>query len=90
MYNKEMKQNKNVNYLEIHETKYFNLPVRVFTIENNDYYKSFPWRYEIEFEGRLVQFSGIPNYVETRAKALKRAWYRAKWLSEGVFNNKYR
>lgn len=81
---------KNKKYLQTIEKNYFGLNVRAFTIyESVNHYYSFPWSFEIEFNGKLIQFAGIPNKVETHRKALKRAWYRAKWLSN-EWNNHYK
>lgn len=83
--------NKKTTYCESYTAQYFGLNVRVYTTENSLYYYSaFPWMYEIEFNGKLIHFTGIPNYLETKRKALKKAWYRAKWLSENTFNEKYK
>jgi hypothetical protein len=86
-----MKKNKNLNYEQTFETSYFGLSIRVFTTtESETYYTSFPWRYEIEYDNKIISFSGIPNYLESKRKALKKAWFRAKWISDGEFNNKYK
>ena len=85
-----MKKNKNLDYTETFETMYFGLKIRVFKTQASEkYYASFPWRYEIECDEKLISFSGVPNYLESKRKALKRAWFRAKWLRDGTFNNKY-
>lgn len=50
----------------------------------------YPWRYEIITPtGKHLHFSGVPNQLETRRAALKKAWWRAKWISEGTFEKKY-
>jgi hypothetical protein len=54
------------------------------------WYGTIPWRFSItEPDGREWQFSGIPNYLETKRKALKRAWYRVKWMREGTMGEHY-
>lgn len=55
---------------------------------------SYPWKFRIlaSKPGERYQwiwFAGIPNKCGTRRSALKRAWYRCKWLSEGRFEEYY-
>jgi hypothetical protein len=70
--------------------QYFGINCRAFTTPGSEEsYSMFPWSFEIEFEGKLIQYSGIPNMVETKEKALKRAWYRCKWLAEGTYDQHY-
>lgn len=86
-----MLRNETCEYVDVYETIYFGLKVRAFTTKGTlKYYSSFPWCFEIEYQGKIVSFSGIPNHVETKRKALKRAFYRAKWLDEGTFSRHYR
>lgn len=40
-------------------------------------YKNVPWRFSVEHDGRIRNFTGIPNYCVSRRQALKRAWFRA-------------
>lgn len=35
-------------------------------------------------------YAGTPNYCVSKRSALKRAWYRAKWLSDGTYNDRYK
>ena len=71
--------------------EYFERKVIAYTTKNsNKYYSSFPWCFAVEHKGKIQNFYGIPNYVETKAKALKRGWYRAKWMHDGTWNNHYR
>lgn len=51
----------------------------------------FPWCFKIITpDGRELVFAGVPNQMETSAQALKRAWWRCKWLSDGTYNQRYR
>lgn len=85
-----MIKNSNHDYVEAFETVYFGLKVRAFTTQNTlKFYSSFPWTYEIEHNGKLITFHGIPNMRETKRSALKKAYYRAKWLDEDTFNTHY-
>jgi len=70
--------------------EYFGYLVVAYTCTNSiRWYRSFPWNFAIYDEGAWVHFWGIPNKVETRRKALKRGWYRAKWLSNGTWRQHY-
>lgn len=69
---------------------YHDCEVTAFRTENTEkYYRSFPWRFSVKYNGVRHGYVGIPNYVETKAKALKRGWYRAKWFKDGVYHNHY-
>ncbi len=67
---------------------YFGCTVSVF---KNQFTKDsiYPWIFTVEHQGNVRQFGGGPNSCLRRAQALKRAWYRAKWLSEGVWDEHY-
>ena len=70
--------------------EYFGHLVVAFTCTNTlRYYRHFPWSFAIRDGDAWLHFAGIPNVVETRAKALKRGWYRAKWLHDGTWNQHY-
>ena len=69
---------------------YFGCKVTAFKTENTEkYYPAFPWRFSVRFNDKRHEYYGIPNYVESRARALKRGWYRAKWFSENTYDMKY-
>lgn len=75
---------------ESHIKIYFDCEVTAFTTVNSlEYYPAFPWRFSIKHEGKVREYSGMPNYVETKRRAWKRGWYRAKWLSEKTYFNRY-
>lgn len=71
---------------------YFGCEVTAFKTDNSvKWYKSFPWRFMVKDQkGVIHRFVGIPNYVETKAKALRRGWFRAKWLSDGTYGDRYK
>lgn len=71
-----------------HSAEYFGYKVTVFEV-GGCYPGPFPWRFSIEGNGRKLGFSGMPNYCETKASALKRAWWRCKWLADGTFDKRY-
>ncbi len=51
---------------------------------------AYPWCLRIEGPGGTWTFGGIPNCCETSRQALRRGWWRAKWISEGTFDNRYK
>lgn len=69
---------------------YFGFQVVAYTTANSmKHYSFFPWNFAIRDEFGWRHYYGIPNKVETRAKALRRAWYRAKWLHDGTYGQHY-
>jgi hypothetical protein len=80
------------NVLESATKEYFGSKVTAFRTENSQkYYPAFPWCFSIEdLNGIIRHFNGMPNHVETRAKALRRGWWRAKWLCNGTWNKHYK
>lgn len=46
---------------------------------------SYPWMFRVEDH----IFCGIRNKCATRLSALKRAWWRAKWIQDGTFADRY-
>lgn len=50
----------------------------------------YPWTFKVTRpDGVTHCFAGIPNQVETPHAALMRGWWRAKWMSEGTFRQRY-
>jgi hypothetical protein len=78
--------------LDSHTSEYFGCSVTAFVTENtNENYPAFPWRFEINTpDGKNRKYWGMPNYVETKRKALKRGWWRAKWLAEDTYSKRYK
>ena len=73
---------------QVDYTNYFGYPICVEKITGT--WASYPWRFKIKDEsGRWVLYGGVPNYCETKASALKRAWWRAKWMSDGTIDFRY-
>lgn len=62
--------------------------IDVWKVENE--HSPFPWRFSVEYKGIKHQFSGIPNYCKSKHSAICRAYYRAKWLTEGSFDEHYK
>lgn len=70
------------------EKVYFGL--RVVAFKANDW-SPFPWEfYVFAKDGNKHQFLGIRNKCETSRAALRRAWWRAKWLADGTFSERYK
>lgn len=49
----------------------------------------YPWNFEIEYKGKTHKYGGVPNQCATKRSALKRAWWRCKWLQDGTYNKRY-
>lgn len=49
----------------------------------------FPWMFTIHRAGITYRYGGIPNKCESAASALKRAWWRCKWMAEGTYGKRY-
>lgn len=50
----------------------------------------YPWSFEIiDQNGIKHSYWGIPNKCHTAASALRRGWWRAKWLSDGTYSQRY-
>ena len=47
------------------------------------------WMFKIERDGSSWEFYGVPNYCYSVASALRRGWWRAKWIAEGTYDQHY-
>jgi len=64
--------------------------VRAFVPDGMPSWHPYPWRFDVERPcGTKHVFSGVPNQCETRASALRRGWWRAKWMADGTFEQRY-
>lgn len=78
------------NRLDLQEYRLGICTIRVWKIPGN-WYKTMPWRFSIQEDDKSeTLFSGIPNYCCTKRSAMKRAWYRAKWINEGTWKQHYK
>lgn len=76
--------------LEAVTKTYHECEVTAFRTENTEkYYPAIPWRFSVKYNGSRHKFVGMPNYVETKARALRRGWHRAKWLNDGTYHERY-
>ena len=50
----------------------------------------YPWRFRIKYAGKTYDYAGIPNQCETKRSASMRARWRAKWLEDGTYHDKYK
>jgi len=48
------------------------------------------WMFQVEKCGRVWEFLGVPNYCDSLRSALRRAWWRAKWLADGTYDDHYK
>jgi hypothetical protein len=50
----------------------------------------YPWVFTVrEPNGTLHRYGGIPNRCATAASALRRGWWRAKWMADGSYAGRY-
>jgi len=47
------------------------------------------WMFKVERDGQSWEFFGVPNYCDSVRSALRRGWWRAKWISEGTYDQHY-
>lgn len=62
--------------------------IEVFKIKQEGH--PYPWMFRVEYKGVVHHFGGIQNKCETWRSAYMKAKWRAKWLEEGVFDEKYK
>jgi hypothetical protein len=74
--------------VETHHAVYFGCAVEVWRIKGPNWSCS-PWRFAVTHDDNRRRYVGVPNYCDTKAQALKRAWYRAKWLADGSHSRRY-
>ena len=84
-----MVSDDNFDPVETRLAEYFGCKVEVWRIKG-PYWGSYPWRYAVTYSGQRREFSGVPNYLETKKAALKKAWWRAKWMHDGSFSERYK
>lgn len=75
--------------LELKARNYFGYLVAAYTTNHSVAKGACVWRFAINDGKRWHFYAGIPNMCTTRASALKRAWYRSKWLQEEDYNSRY-
>jgi hypothetical protein len=62
----------------------------VIAIRSHDEWHPYPWVFTVrEPNGTIHQYGGIPNQCATAKAALRRGWWRAKWLAEGTYEQHY-
>ena len=68
---------------------FFGLRVEVFHIGED--WHPYPWRFRVyKPSGIAVNFAGLPNQCETSNSAMMRAYHRAKWISNGSYDTRYK
>ncbi len=66
----------------VHRTEYFGLKVEIM---KTPLLPSSPFGFRIiDKEGKKHLFGGGSNFCERKAQALKRSWYRCKWMANGT------
>ncbi len=91
---------KTVEELQPHELRAYieqraNCIVRNTQGDSWDVFKSdepghpYPWLFELNVDGEIRHFGGIPNQCATKRAALSRAAWRKKWILEGKFDQHY-
>lgn len=65
--------------------------VRTWRRPPGNLYTAFPWLFSVQEDGKDERrFIGIPNYCGTRREASMRGLWRARWLNDGTFHQRYR
>lgn len=75
--------------VEKHSAEYFGCLIEVWRIKG-PIWGAYPWRYAVTHNGKRREYTGVPNYMESKRSALKKAWWRAKWLFDGTYADKYK
>lgn len=85
-----VKQPASIERAELKEHCFGQCAVRTWKRTDNNW--SFaPWLFSVQMDGESEnQYTGVPNYCETRHKALMRGWWRAKWKNDGVYHEHYK
>lgn len=79
----------NTDRLELKEHRYKNVTIRVWKRSDGNWSIA-PYLFAIQMDGEQErQFTGVPNYCESRQKAYMKARHRAKWLHDGIWNKHY-
>lgn len=50
----------------------------------------YPWRFTVTYCGVRHEYFGIPNQCETKRSASMRARWRARWLENGTYAERYK
>ena len=76
--------------IEAQTTHYFGCEVTAYRTDNTEEYTpAYPWRFTVKHNGKRHFFYGLPNKCHSKASALKRGWFRAKWFTDGSYNKRY-
>ena len=65
---------------------YHGCEVSAWMVEDRESYR---WQFSVTRDGVQRCFIGMPNYCETSSQALRRGWWRAKWINEGTYSEHY-
>ena len=76
---------------EVKRYMFHGIQCEVYTTEDSlRFYASFPWRFRLMTEDRVIYFSGMPNYCLTARSAMMRAKARARWIADGTYSQRYK
>lgn len=50
----------------------------------------YPWLFRVHYQGRVIEFRGVPNQCATRRQAAIRGWWRLRWLRDGTYDRRYK
>jgi hypothetical protein len=75
----------------LHCHTFFGLRCEVWTSGDlMKWYPGCPWRFRVwDRSGNVHNFAGLPNYCRSVRSAMMRAWYRAKWMTNGEYEKHY-
>jgi len=75
---------------EIKERRFGRCIVRTWKRTDGNWHQ-FPWQFSVQEDGKSEHtFTGVPNYCETRHRALMRGWWRSKWINNGTWGEHYK
>ena len=74
---------------ELKEFRYGNCVIRTWMTDEKDWHP-YPWRFSVQRDGENEhRFCGVPNYCGSRASAIMRGVWRARWIIADEFNHRY-
>lgn len=63
--------------------------VEVFKVDY-DFNHPYPWMFRIKYQGKTHEFAGIRNKCSTKRQAAIRGWWRARWMMDGTYDQRYK
>ena len=85
-----VRQPESTRRAELQERRFGKCIVRTWKRTDGNW-STAPWLFSVQMDGESeIKYLGVPNYCETRHRALMRGWWRAKWKNDGVYTNHYK